>query len=83
MRPDLVVTANVERYLTSILPDEAAPNFLLYPLLSTATCRPDAGFAAALSAVLSYSRPPYDDWMRAHRAGGPTLRAGTLVAATP
>jgi len=60
--PDLVVTENVERYLSSCSSDELRPSFLLYPFLGDGQCAPNKEFAKAFSAVLSFPRKPYWDF---------------------
>jgi hypothetical protein len=39
------------------------PSFLLYPALADLSYRPGRDFAGAFSAVLSYGRPPYNDFV--------------------
>jgi len=60
VRPDILVTQNVERYLDLCNPDELRPSFFMYPYLSQADYAPDKSFAEAFSAVLSYGRRPYE-----------------------
>ena len=59
IKPDIVVTQNVERYLDTVAPDEEAPPFLLYPALKADQRLPSLRFTEALAAVLSYPRPRY------------------------
>ncbi len=66
IKPDLVLTSNVERYLSRVDSDEARPAFLLYPYLNELNYAPDKAFAEALAAVLSYGRSPYFDFLRKH-----------------
>jgi hypothetical protein len=61
IRPDIVITENVERYLDNVRPDAERPHFLLYPHLSGLQYQPDQHFTRILSAILSYGRPPYDE----------------------
>jgi hypothetical protein len=60
---DIVITENVERYLDTCLNDEDRPNFMLFPYLGEETYVPDKEFAEALSAVLSYPRAPYINYV--------------------
>jgi hypothetical protein len=62
-RPDIIITENVERYLDSCTPDEDRPQFLLYPYLNERPYAPSKDFAMALSAVMSFPRKPYRDFM--------------------
>jgi len=66
MKPDFVLTQAVERYLSRVQTDEAAPAFCMYPYLTdkVAAYTPPMKFAAAFSAMLSYPRSPYRDFMR-------------------
>lgn len=66
IQPDLVISSNVERYLSNCESDEDRPPFLLYPYLNGVNYAPDKAFAEALSAVLSYGRSPYLDFLRKH-----------------
>jgi hypothetical protein len=66
IKPDLVLTSNVERYLSFCESDERRPPFLLYPHLGGIEYTPDKPFAEALSAVLSYGRAPYYDFLKRH-----------------
>jgi hypothetical protein len=61
MRPDFVLTQNIERYLSRVHADAEAPSFLLYPHLGrhAAPHAPSRAFAEAFSALLSAGRPPY------------------------
>jgi hypothetical protein len=62
-KPDIVLTENVERYLDDCRPDGERPHFLLYPYLQPKSYAPSPEFAEALSAVLSYPRKPYSDFV--------------------
>jgi SGNH hydrolase-like domain, acetyltransferase AlgX len=64
IKPDLVITSNVERYLSRVDSDEARPPFLLYPYLNELSYAPSKAFAEAFTAVLSYGRSPYLDFLR-------------------
>ncbi len=64
IRPDYVVTQNVERYLNSVPVDESRPSFLMYPYLNNLTYEPGVEFARAMSAVLSFGRKPYYDFLQ-------------------
>jgi hypothetical protein len=57
--PDLLITENVERYLSSCSSDENCPSFLLYPFLGSGQYAPTREFAEVLSGILSYPREPY------------------------
>ena len=59
IRPTLLVTENVERYLANCLPDEDRPSFFMYPHIAGITYEPSQDFARAFSAILSASRSPY------------------------
>ncbi len=63
IRPDVVVTENVERYLDVVAPDEEAPPFLLYPLLKGLAYAPSASFCEAMAAILSYPRSTYTSFV--------------------
>ncbi len=66
MRPDVLMTQNVERYLSHVRSDEAAPCFFMFPYLarSGTPYAPSREFAEAFSAMLSYPRRPYREFMR-------------------
>ena len=64
IQPDVLITENVERYLDTPLADEARPHFLLYPILQGQSYAPAKEFAEAFSAVLSYPRSPYWDFLK-------------------
>ena len=59
IKPDIVVTQNVERYLDIIAPDSEAPPFLLYPALKGDQRVASLPFTEALAAILSYPRQRY------------------------
>ena len=63
MQPDFVVSENVERYLASCVPDERRPLFHMFPFLNNRTYHADRVFAEAFSAILSYPRPPYFEFL--------------------
>lgn len=63
IRPDYVVTQNVERYLNSVPVDELRAAFFMYPYLNNQTYEPGVEFAKAMSAVLSFGRKPYHDFL--------------------
>lgn len=75
MKPDLVLTQGVERYLGSVKGDDAAPSFCMYPYMARTQLpyTPSREFADAYSAFLSYPRRPYRDFMQRigleHRLG--------------
>lgn len=62
-RPDILITENVERYLDRRISDEERPQFLLYPHLNEKVYSPSKEFSVALSAMLSYPRKPYTDFI--------------------
>ena len=59
IKPDMVITQNVERYMDVIDSDEEAPPFLLYPALKGVQSSTAGPFNKALAATLSYPQPPY------------------------
>ncbi|MCB1686976.1 MAG: hypothetical protein KDI33_00740 [Halioglobus sp.] len=59
IKPDIVFSGNVERYLSFVNSDAVRPNFLLYPQLNNQQVNPSEGFWKALNALLSYGRPGY------------------------
>ncbi len=63
MRPDLVITQNAERYLSGVASDEDRPVFFLFPFFKDNAYAMAPAMAQALSAVLSYGRPPYMAWL--------------------
>ena len=63
IQPDYLVTQNVERYLNFIHSDDVRPSFFMYPYLSSLPYQPSLDFASAMSAVLSYGRKPYSDFL--------------------
>ena len=56
IRPSLLVTENVERYLARCLPDSARPSFFMFPHLAGLRYEPSREFARAFSDVLSADR---------------------------
>jgi len=63
IKPDYVLTQNVERYLDFCQPDEVRPSFFMYPHLAGNPYRPAPEFAEAFSAVLSGGRAPYRSFL--------------------
>ncbi len=61
---DYIVTNCVERYLRATRPDLSRPFFFTYPHIAGEPYTVSAEFADALSAVLSYPRPPYRAFAR-------------------
>ena len=59
VRPDVLITQNVERYLDNVEADINAPPFFLYPFLKKLPYAPNSDFINALSAVFSFPRPAY------------------------
>jgi hypothetical protein len=68
MKPDVVFTQNAERYLSGVSSDEARPVFFLYPFFKQNEYVVDVEMAYALSAVLSYGRPPYEAFLEEIRS---------------
>ena len=66
IQPDLVITSNVERYLSFCDSDSRRPSFFMYPYLGSAEYSPNKAFAEAFSAVLSYGRTPYQEFLSKH-----------------
>lgn len=66
MKPDLVLTQGVERYLVNVQVDDAAPSFCMYPYMARTQVpyTPSREFAEAFSAFLSYPRRPYQEFMQ-------------------
>ena len=52
IRPDIVITQNIERYFSHWISDNDRPSFYMYPYLGNAAYAPDKTFATAFSAVL-------------------------------
>lgn len=67
IKPDIVITENVERYLHESQSDDVRESFFMYPHLKDAEYRPGAKFAEAFSAVLSFPRAPYQNFIRGLR----------------
>ncbi len=63
VRPDYVITENVERYLNHCFPDSNRPSFFAFPYLENNEYAPSKEFAAAFSAILCYGRAPYRDYI--------------------
>ncbi len=63
IKPDIVVTQNVERYLDTCKPDDQRPSFFMFPHLSGLKYEPGREFARAFSAMLSYPREPYQAYV--------------------
>jgi hypothetical protein len=60
IRPDIVLTSNVERYLDNVQQDAVRPAFQMMAFLGDREQpRMPADFPAAFSAILSYPRQPY------------------------
>lgn len=64
MKPDVVFAQNAERYLSGVSSDEDRPVFLPYPFFKQNEYIVEAEMAQALSAVLSYGRPPYEAFLK-------------------
>lgn len=58
VRPDVVLTQNVERYLANVKPDRLRPHALLYPALAGREQKATPGFAAMLDAMLAHTFDP-------------------------
>ena len=63
IQPDLVITSNVERYLSFCESDDRRASFFMFPHLGGNPYAPPKEFAEAFSAVLAYGRPPYLDFL--------------------
>ena len=63
IRPTIIITEHVERYLSNVSNDDLRPNFLLYPYLKDVAYQPSPDFAKAFSAVLSFGRLPYEQFL--------------------
>jgi SGNH hydrolase-like domain, acetyltransferase AlgX len=63
VKPDILITQNVERYLDFCNSDEMRPSFFMYPHLAQVDYAPEKSFAEAFSAVLSYGRPPHEQYL--------------------
>ena len=63
--PDVVLTENCERYLSNVNSDRNRPSIFMYPFLGNKTNSLDLtpDFARAMSAQLSFGRPPYFDFI--------------------
>ena len=61
--PDIVVSDNIERYFSFCASDDTRPPFLMYPFVNGGSYSPTKEFAKALSAVISYPRKPYHDFL--------------------
>ena len=71
MQPDYIISENVERYLANVKPDRDRPCFHMYPYLGPAgaSYSPGRDFAEAFSAMLSYPRGPYRDFIAKFQRG--------------
>jgi hypothetical protein len=63
INPDIVITENVERYLHKSRSDDTRECFFMYPHLRDFAYQPGSKFAEAFSAVLSFPRAPYRDFI--------------------
>jgi hypothetical protein len=61
--PDIVITENVERYLHQSRSDELRESFLMYPYFRDEIYNPGTKFARAFSALLSFPRTPYKQFI--------------------
>lgn len=52
IRPNILITQNIERYFSHWISDADRPSFFMYPHLGTTPYAPDKKFATAFSAVL-------------------------------
>jgi len=59
VKPDFVVSQNVERYLNNCHPDEERPSFFMFPHLREEPYGPGKEFAEAFSALLACGREPH------------------------
>jgi hypothetical protein len=64
IRPDFIVTENVERYLSFIKSDDERPPFLLYPYLTVkpVAYSPSREFVEVFSAIMSFPRKRYREF---------------------
>jgi hypothetical protein len=65
MRPSHIISENVERYLSNVQSDCDRPSFYMYPYLGAgaASYSPCREFAEAFSAMLSFPRKPYQEFI--------------------
>ncbi len=66
VQPDYLITENAERYLSYVHSDARRPSFFAYPYLQGQDYAPSRDFAEGFSAMLSFGRPPYFDYMAAN-----------------
>ena len=66
IQPDLLITSNVERYLSFCESDDRRASFFMFPHLGGNPYAPSKEFAEAFSAVLAYGRSPYFDFLNKH-----------------
>ena len=59
IKPDILITENVERYLDVSVSDDDRPSYFMLPYLSKAGYQPSYEFAESFSAELSFPRRPY------------------------
>ena len=69
IRPDILITQNVERYMDFVAADEEAPSFLLYPHLKQLPYSPSKRFSEVLSALMSFPRSAYMNVVEAMYTG--------------
>ena len=68
LRPDIVVTQNIERYMDFIESDDEALPFLLYPAMKGVSYLPSKSFAEAFAAELSFPRRRYAEFIAAQKS---------------
>jgi hypothetical protein len=59
VKPDIVISENVERYLAHVAPDSERPSFAMMHAMTYGETAEQREFAEALSAVCAFGRPPY------------------------
>ena len=67
MRPDVVITQNIERYMDFIESDDEALPFLMYPAIKGINYCPSKSFAEAFAALLSFPRRRYAEFISAQK----------------
>lgn len=63
VKPTIVITQHVERYLSDVRPDEDRPSFFMYPYMKNTDYAPTSEFSKAFSALLSFDRRPYQSFL--------------------
>lgn len=68
IRPTHVITQNVERYLSNVVPDQERSCFWLYPHLKDQPYHPPLGFIHAMNAVTAADGPLYNRFINGLRS---------------